>query len=155
MPSGAPRNNCGMHFGSSSRTPVTNCLLRTEYKLREVRRLKSENQNRNGSTSCLFIITIRQWEPNLRERGGEKRLGRVEKALKDQSGAKAGRARAKQADYQKNLIYFANMEAQVPETCDNLLGFFCRRSGLNTRKQTNKSLSIYQQRPSILTLTCW
>ena len=51
--------------------------------------------------STLFIITIRQWEPNLRERGGEKRLGLVEKALKDQSGAKEGRARAKEADYQK------------------------------------------------------
>ena len=59
------------------------------------------------------MITIRQWEPNLRERGGEKRLGLVEKALKDQSGAKEGRARAKQADYQKNLIYFSNMDAST------------------------------------------
>ena len=100
------------------------------------------------------MITIRQWEPNLPERGGERRLGPVEKELKDQSGAKEGRARAKQADYQKNLIYQSNMEAQVPETCDNLLRFFCRRSGLNTRKQTRKSLLIYQHRPSILTLTC-
>ena len=155
MPSGAPRNNCGMHFGSSSRTPVTNCLLRTEYKLREVRRLKSENQNRNGSTSCLFIITIRQWEPNLRERGGEKRLGRVEKALKDQWWCKGRKSTSKTSWLSKNFIYYSNMEAQVPETCDNLLRFFCRRSGLNTRKQTRKSLSIYQHRPSILTLTCW
>ena len=101
MPSEDPRNNCGANFGSSCRTAVTNCLLRTECKLREVRRLKSENQNRNGSASCLFIITIRQWEPNLWERGGEKRLGLVEKAVKDQSGAKAGRAPAKESDYQK------------------------------------------------------
>ena len=101
-----------------------------------------------------LVLNSRQWEPNMRERGGEKRLGREEKALKDQSGAKEGRARAKQADYQKNLIYYSNMDAQVPETCNNLLRFFCRRSGLNTRKQTRKSLSIYQQRPSFPTLNC-
>lgn len=120
----------------------------------QVRKSKQEWFDKLFLNSTLFIITIRQWEPNLRERGGEKRLGLLEKALKDQSGAKEGRARAKPADYQKNLIYFSNMDAQVPETCDNLLRFFCRRSGLNTRKQTRNSLSIYQHRPSILILTC-
>ena len=159
MPSEDPRNNCGGHFGSSSRTPVTNCLLRTECKLREVRRLKSENQPKHEwfgqlcLNSTLFIIAIRQWEPNLRERGGEKRLGLVEKALKDQWWCKGRKSTSKTGS--KNLIYYSNMEAQVPETCDNLLRFFCRRSGLNTRKQTRNSLSIYQHRPSILTLTCW
>ena len=154
------RNNCGANFGSSSRTPVTNCLLRTECKLREVRRLKSENQNTNDSASCFWILHY-LWLPlGSGNQTCEKEEGRRDwdwwkSSLKDQSGAKEGRARAKQADYQKNLIYQSNMEAQVPETCDNLLRFFCRRSSLNTRKQTNKSLSIYQHRPSILILTCW
>ena len=159
MPSGDPRNNCGANFGSSSRTPVTNCLLRTECKLREVRRLKSENQNTNDSASCFWILHY-LWLPL----GSGNQTCEKEEGRRDWDWWKRHwkiRVVQKKEEHEqkkltiKNLIYYSNMEAQVPETCDNLLRFFCRRSGLNTRKQTRKSLLIYQHRPSILTLTCW
>ena len=153
MPSEDPRSNCGANFGSSSRTPVNNCLLRIECKLREVRRLTSENQNRNGSASWFWILGSgnQTWrkEEGRRDWDGWKRRWKIRVVQKKEEHEQ------NKLTIKKNLIYLSNMEAQVPETCDNLLRFFCRRSGLNTRKQTRNSLSIYQHRPSILILTCW